>query len=348
MIDKLQISTSDFAITDEAIFRIWPASYKSNEEPSEGGILYECNGRYVYGAKAAMNNDKFNITIQPGFGMEVRFNPAVVVHQDNFHQVNESEFRQSLDTVSGLLNSNGIHLDMDSASITRLDIAQDRDMQEPIPAYHQVFRFLHAKRAKAHQHSTTYYFSNGNQQLEFYDKAEEMESRKMDISALAGRNIMRCEYKLRTKDAIKRAATLKKDAMNIQNIAALKKVSFGDLLEFCRRRIADFAFTVAPDSDLSAYSLKTEIEILSGFKNRYKRNALARYHEARMNLQLFGGIENYEYCLLAAGFDRTYIYRHIAKVMQSINSMEGIEGNGKKTIGALYQELYQAFVKAAA
>ena len=345
MIDKLQITTSDFAITDEAIFRIWPASYESNQEPSEGGVLYECNGRYMYGAKAAMNKERFNVTIKPGFGMEVHFNPAVIMHQDNFYQVSESEFKQSLDVVSGLLINNGIHLDMDKTSITRFDIAQDRDMQEPIQAYNQVFRFLHAKRAKPHEYSTAYCFGNGNQQLVFYGKKEEMEFRKVDTSKLAGRNIMRCEYKLLSKDSVARASQY---GMDIKNIEDLKKVSFGDLSQFCRQRISDFAFTVEPNPNLAAYSLKTEIEIISEFRKRYKRNQLARYHESILNLQRYGGIDNYRYILLAAGFDRTYVYKHIMNVLQSMSNIEGTEGDGKKTIGELYREVYEAFVKTAA
>jgi len=342
MIDKLEVSTSDFAITEEAIFRIWPASYESNEEDElHGGVLYQQNGRYLYGAKAGMNRDTFNITIKPGFGMQVIFNPAVVIHKNNFLQVNEDEFHKSIDIIEAELVNNGVHLDLDSANITRLDIAQDRDMQEPIPVYFQLFRMLKAKRAKPKECSDGYYLQNGNRTLLFYDKVQEMLFSKKDVSAIQGRNILRGEYRLLRKDAVRRAG--------FTDIASIRRTSFNDLANYYKASVSDFAFTVIPSPDEFAYSLKTEIEILSEFKSRYARNALARYHEARTNLDRFGSIENYRTSLLAAGFDRAYIFRHIKEVIKCIALINEVEGeNGKKNIGTLYQEMYEAFIKAAA
>jgi len=347
MIDKLQVSTANFGIGNDAVLTVVPVSYDTDKQPKAeapaGGVLFERAGIYHYGAKAFKNTDTFNLTINPNFGLEIHWNPAVVIHRNNFLPVTEKEFRSSIDIIQNQLTDAGIYLDIDAAAITRLDTAQDREMQEPIPAYFQLFRLLQAKRAKPKEMDNGYYFSNGNRQILFYDKLEEMRSRKVMLApSLNSKNIMRCEYRLRRKDAVRRYAGL-------NNIADIRKVSFQELERFHRDSIAEFAFTSIPAPDALAFSLKTEIEILAEFKNRFKRNALSLYHEARTNLDRFGSIENYKKSLAAAGFEHSYIYRHSKKILECISVIEEVEGrNGKKNIGSLYQEIYNAFIKAAA
>lgn len=347
MIDKLQVSTANFGIGNDAVLTVVPVSYDTDKQPKAeapaGGVLFERAGIYHYGAKAFKNTDTFNLTINPNFGLEIHWNPAVVIHRNNFLPVTEKEFRSSIDIIQNQLTDAGIYLDMDAAAIVRLDTAQDREMEEPIPAYYQLFRLLQAKRASNKEMDNGYYFSNGNRQILFYDKLEEMRSRKVMLApSWNSKNIMRCEYRLRRKDAVRRYAGL-------NSIADIRKVSFQELERFHRDSIAEFAFTSIPAPDALAFSLKTEIEILAEFKNRFKRNALSLYHEARTNLERFGSIENYKKSLAAAGFEHSYIYRHSKKILECISVIEEVEGrNGKKNIGSLYQEIYNAFIKAAA
>ena len=347
MIDKVIVSTADFGIGDDAVLTVVPASYETDNQPKAdapaGGVLFERAGIYHYGARAYKNTDNFQLTINTNFGLELQFNPAVVIHRNNFYPVTESEFRSSLDTIQNNLTDAGIYLDMDTAAITRLDTAQDREMQEPISVYHQLFRLLQAKRAKPREYENGYYFSNGNRQIVFYGKLEEMRRRNVMLSpSLDGKNIMRCEYKMITKDAVRRFAGL-------NSIADIRKVPFQELERFHRDSISEFAFTSIPAPDTLAFSLKTEIEILAEFKSRFKRNALSLYHEARTNLERFGSIDNYKKSLAAAGFERSYISRHTKKIVQCISVIEEVEGsNGKKNIGSLYKEIYEAFIKAAA
>lgn len=352
MIDKIQVSSSEFGIGDDAVLTVVPASYDTDNQPKAeapaGGVLFERAGIYHYGSRAFKNTDTFNLTINPNFGLEVHFNPAVVIHRNNFYPVTESEFHKSINIVQGQLDEAGIHLDMNSAAIVRLDTAQDRELEEPIEAYFQLFRLLQAKRAKPNEQENGYYFSNGNRQIVFYDKLEEMRRRKVMLSpSLNGKNIIRCEYRLRRKDAVRRLAEL--NGISLNTIADIRKMPFQELERLHRKAISEFAFTSIPAPDSMAFSLKTEIEILAEFRSRFKRNSLSLYHEARTNLERFGSIDNYKKSLAAAGFDRSYIFRHGEKILQCISIIEKVEAqNGKKNIGSLYKEIYDAFIKAAA
>lgn len=344
MIDKLQISTSDFSVEDDSQLRIHPASFLVSEEQaySGGGVLYQVGNRFRYGAKASMHSDKFDLTIKPGFGMELHFNPAVVIHQNNFIKVTEEEFRQSLDVVSDAVLDSGVLFDLSSSNITRLDIASDREMNESFSNYAQLFRMLKAKRAKPKELENGYYFANGNRTLVFYDKVAQAFIKYGNNPDNPLGYWMRGEYRLCTKDAVKRFA-------GFDNIASIRNVSFGDLGKFYQNSIQDFVFGSIPKPETQAFSLSMETEILKSFREEFGRGALNRYHETRINLARFGSIENYRAVLLDAGFGKSYVSKVERAVRQSLSIIDLIEAqNGKPSIGRLYEEIYNKFIKQAA
>lgn len=341
MIDKVQIAVSDFKIAQDDNIRIFPASHLAKETDVTGGVLYQCGSRFIYGSKAVLNDKLWNLTIKPGFGMEVHFNPAVVVNGNNFYRVNEKEFRKSLDVVSDSLIDQGVYFDFENANITRLDVANDKEMNEPFPVYVPLFRFMNAKRARPIEYENGYYFTNGNRTLVFYDKNAEMVRNKKPVSG--GGNVMRCEYRLCSKDAVNRFAAFG------NSITSMRKVAFADLAEFHRNSIANFAFADIPEPETSAYSYNTEKEIILFFKAKYKRNGLAMYHKARAVLERFGSIGNYRDVLLDCGYHRSYVFKHIKAVKQAVSFVEQVESrHGKPSIGSLYAEIHERFIREAA
>lgn len=343
MIDKLWISTNDFQVDNDSGFRIFRPSYMAGDtEPAEGGVLYNVGKKFVYGSKAVMNTKKFNLTINPNFGMEVFWNPANIMHNgNNFHKVSESEFQESLNIVSDSLIDAGIYFDFESANIAKLHLANDKEMKEPFPVYVPLFRLLHAKRAKPIEYYNGHYFTNGNRTLVFYGKYEEMQRKgKQDDSC--SKTVMRCEYRLNTKDSVRRFA-------GFDSIAEIRKASFPALAELQRNSITDFAFSDIPEPGFLSYSHKTEVEILKEFKKAFKRNALARYNETRFLLERYGSAENYKSVLLESGFNRTYVFKHMKAIRKAIPFIDRIESaNGKTTIGTLYKEIYERFIHEAA
>ena len=342
MIDKVQISTQDYRFSEKANPLIIPSGYYAQQPDDVAESIFTIGGKSFYGKKAVWNSEILNITINPNLGLEMHFNPAVVIHGNNYYPVNESEFHQSLDIVSRTAQEAGFHLDFESANITRLDIAQDRQMHEPFPVYHQLFRLLKAKRANPKEYHTGYYYANGNRQLVFYGKLEQMEKEGKPIPAGVS-NVMRCEYKLLKKPAVKTFA-------QVTDIASIRKVPFSEFGRIYRQDVAGFAFTNIPEPSGFAYSHMAETEILRRFRQEFKRNALARYTEARCNvLQRFGNIESYQNSLLEAGFHRAYVFRHIRNLLKSLSIIEQVEGEkGKSSIGRLYAEIYEKFIKEAA
>lgn len=342
MIDKIQVSTKDYRFSEKANPLIIPSGYYAQQPDDVAESIFSIGGKSFYGRKAIWNTDIINLTINPMIGMEIRFNPAVVIHGNNFYQVNESEFHQSLDIVSKSVKEAGFYLDFESANITRLDIAQDRQMQEPIPVYHQLFRLLRAKRANPKEYRTGYYFGNGYRQAVFYGKLEEMENAGKPIPAGVS-NVMRCEYKLLKKPSVQSAG--------FTDIASIRRASFSEIGRMHRQDVADFAFTDIPEPSGFAYSHIQETEILRRFRQEFKRNALARYTEARCNvLQRFGNIEAYQASLLQAGYHRSYVFRHIRHILKSLSIIEQVESEtgGVPSIGRLYAEIYEKFIKEAA
>jgi len=342
MIDKIRISTKDYRFSEKANPQIIPFAYYAQEPDAIEGYIFDIGGKSFYGKKAIWNNDIVNITINPNLGFEAHFNPAVVMHQNNYYPIKEGEFQESLDIISKTIKDAGFYLDFESANISRLDIAQDRQMKEPFAVYNQLFRLLKAKRANPAEYSTGFYLRNGSREIVFYDKLEQMKDAGKEIPSGAS-NVMRCEYKLKNKDSVCRFA-------GIKDIASMRKITFSELSQFYRNSISEFAFSDIPDSKGFAYSHLTETEIMKEFKSAFARNALARYTEARCNvLQRFGSIEAYEKSLLDAGFHRSYVSRHIKKVLQSLAIIEKVESElGIQSIGRLYAEVREKFVAQAA
>lgn len=343
MIDKLWISTNDFQVENDSGFRIFRPSYMAGDtEPAEGGVLYSTGTRFVYGSKAVMNTKKFNLTINPNFGLEVHWNPAVIMHNgNNYHKVSESEFRESLNIVSDALIDEGVFFDFESCSIAKLHLANDKEMNEPFPVYVPLFRMLDAKRAKPIEYYNGYYFTNGNRTLVFYGKHEEMQ-RKGKQADSCSETVMRCEYRLNTRDSVRRFS-------GFNNIAEIRNASFSTLAELQRNSITDFAFGDISEPSFLSYSHSTEVEILREFRKVFKRNALARYNETRFLLERYGSAENYKSVLLDAGFNRTYVFKHMKAIRKAISFIDRIESaNGKTTIGSLYNEVYDRFIREAA
>ena len=341
MIDKIQVSTKDYRFSEKANPLIIPSGYYAQQPDDVAESIFSIGGKSFYGRKAIWNTDIINLTINPAIGMEIHFNPAVVIHGNNYYPVNESEFHQSLNIVSKSIKEAGYYLDFESANITRLDIAQDRQMQEPFPVYHQLFRLLKAKRANPKEYRTGYYYANGSRQVVFYGKLEQMEMEGKPIPADVS-NVMRCEYKLLKKPSVQSAG--------FTDIASIRKVPFSEFGRIYRQDVASFAFTDIPEPSGFAYSHIAETEILRRFRQEFKRNALARYTEARCNvLQRFGSIEAYQESLLQAGYHRSYVFRHIRHILKSLSIIEQVEGEkGKPSIGRLYAEIYEKFIKEAA
>ena len=339
MIDKLQISTFLFQIENDSDFTIYPAPRKPTETDG-GGVLYQCGERFVYGQKAIMNTENVNLTIKPGFGMEIHWNPAIVMNRNNFLPVSESEFRKSLDVVNNTILDAGILFDLESVNITRLDIAQDREMQEPFPVYTQLFRLLQAKRANPREYQNGYYFSNGNRQVLFYDKIAQMNSKNPD-EHLEG-NVMRCEYRLLKKDAVRRFA-------GFENISQIRSASFSDLNSFYQNNLNDFLFFGhKPNMENICYSHNENKDILARFIAEYPRNGLLHFLAAKSNfLEEIGSTANFKNLLESCGCLPSMRCKQTKALLKDMAIMAEFERSDKKTIGALYNEIYDKFIEAA-
>lgn len=108
---------------------------------------------------------------------------------DNFQTMGRGDIKQGLERLSDTL-----HLSMSKAEITRLDIAKNFIVKQPVEIY---LNHLGALQHKGrYQQKSSLYYSGGNTQITFYDKIKEQRRAGENIPGLyKGRNVLRFEVR---------------------------------------------------------------------------------------------------------------------------------------------------------
>jgi len=108
---------------------------------------------------------------------------------DNFQTMGRGDAKRAIEKLSDAL-----HLPMDKANVTRLDIAQNFIVKHPIDIYYNHLGILmYAQRL---QQPDGLYYSQTGRQLVFYDKIKEQKNKREPVPELyTGRNVLRYEQR---------------------------------------------------------------------------------------------------------------------------------------------------------
>ena len=108
---------------------------------------------------------------------------------DNFQTMGRGDVKRAIENLSDTL-----HLPMDKANVTRLDIAQNFIVKHPTDVYFNHLGILmHAQRL---QQPDGLYYSQTGRRLVFYDKIKEQKNKREPVPELyAGRNVLRYEQR---------------------------------------------------------------------------------------------------------------------------------------------------------
>lgn len=133
--------------------------------------------------KLFKNTPHYQATIQKfGYGhqegvdtiLNVQMNPSKILHPYNLI----TDRYAIADMMKGLQNDfekDKIEVDFEKARVTRIDIANNMKLDEPLINYQRVFDTFSGKRAMRKTHDTTRYWDNGQSQFIIYDKNKELE-----------------------------------------------------------------------------------------------------------------------------------------------------------------------------
>ncbi len=334
MIDTIHLQITDFSVSDGAPLEIQPGFVhgETGEHMGEFPLWVGDDGEWVRARSARLNTEQFSVDIKAlGSGASCFVNiPSVAQCCDGglgLVAVGRCQAISFFDDLGRQLSDMGIHVDLGSAGITRLDTFRDVETEFPFAAYRPVLEHLQPNRTKCKSdYGSTFYWGNKQQQITVYDKKAQLQARGANVGGLPD-HLMRFELRFTKK---------KKIRAQLGGIDTLGDLldQFDILPEVFNRTMGEQLFRHPVPDRPCASSLVDELEFYrqTGGRNWQQRyladQGLLRRHEQ-------GGLRAFEEALVEVTGDRR-------KAKRTLERGFGAQLNaptGGPAIGELYAEL---------
>jgi len=244
MVDTLRLNLIDCEIKRSCPLSIQPGiiDYATGLIHNDNDLFIDNTGKIVRGSKAYLNDEKFNLTIQPTITSELndfnhsklkikrfkRINETIqpdlydwnneddevkgiflstslprLLSETNLKTLSFDEQQTALKTLEIKLREYGIKTNINNAALSRVDTFTNISTEFPFYSYSNLFDLMECSRMKSVGYGNeSFLWKNGNQELMIYDKVKEMRDKKPDIKIRSGKNIMRFENRLLKKRKI--------------------------------------------------------------------------------------------------------------------------------------------------
>jgi hypothetical protein len=244
MIDTLRLNLIDCEIKKSCPLSIQQGTidYSTGKIHNESDLFIDNYGKIVRGSKAYLNDEKFNLTIQPTVETELNdFNKSKLkikrfkridetiqpdifdwesddkdvkgiflstslprlLSETNLKTLSFDEQKSALKILETKLRYYGIKTNIFDANLSRVDTFTNLKTEFPFYSYSNLFSLMECSRMKSVGYADeSFLFKNGNQQLAIYDKVLEMKFKNPKLNFLNRKNIMRIENRLLKRRAI--------------------------------------------------------------------------------------------------------------------------------------------------
>jgi len=181
---------------DNVNFRLRNTDVSGIDFLSETPCFFDVSGEHCYDGETVITGklDNFDITINRG-GVNIKNGSLCKYYLgDNFKTMGRAETKRAIEKLSDTL-----HLPIGEATVTRLDIAQNFIVRQPVQVYYNHFgEMKHGGRSPVTRDGEIegiyYYQSRGL--LCFYDKVKEQQAKRQPIPELyQNRNVLRYEQR---------------------------------------------------------------------------------------------------------------------------------------------------------
>ena len=236
-----------------------------------------------------INGSLDNLRVAVGeAGISIKGSPNKYVHGYNFAKLTRQEFQLGIEKISDTFS-----IDIKKANATKLDIAHNFCMNEPVKQYYQ---FLGSNQYYLRQDcDNSLYYTNKQRTLIFYDKIEEGKKNNEAIpQAWEGKNVLR--YELRLKGRILKqlnradlfAEDLYKDEVYIQIIdrwiLEYQSITKNKIMNPNKEKLTN---KEAKDYLLSAlvveYGQNKVLSIIDGWNDKFTTNKEAQRFKKSLN-----------------------------------------------------------------
>jgi hypothetical protein len=344
-IDKIQLHTKEYSI-DSADSNLFGFNTSTKQGESEIPILLvDKQGVYIQAKSIYRNTPLANYTINK-FGLQVQFNPSVQYHPYNLLTPESKRFSSIIEKVKQELDAAGIQCCLDSAQLTRFDVANQQDMYLTPTAYNQVFALLKGKRAtNQREYPGGYLFGNRSWQIIGYDKILALMEKKTAFDGSKERKLLRIEYRALTSKTINRT-------LPFRTITDLRKVDAAGLKQVYSQELQKKLFTRLQIGEQQVLDFNQQTDILRELLQTYGSMKTAVF--AHLNtisgvgvedgLTQFGGLLEYRKFLRDSGLlKKRYSYVITALIEQLIADRTRYSTKGKTSLSTLVDEVYTKF-----
>lgn len=331
--DKIILITKDYEIKDVFNLSLVPHTKQQGKEFASFSPLFECKGEEYNIQKAHHNGDFVNFDIS-GYGLKVAFNPSKISGELVYES---KDIIKATKTVEGYLKSVGVNTSLFSTSISRLDLAQDRTVNNTVNNYASEFRMLKGSRvSQKKQFPDGYTMGNRVRQVCFYDKG------KLKNNSKVNSNLMRGEVRLLTSEACKKT-------LETNLFSEFLRRDRGEMKEIYSNYMSKNVFNLNESNGgfLNSDFLE-ERERLKELNNKMSRGAVNTWlciGGVNEKLKILGGWDGIKDALF-------YAELHKGTVYKKLNEMKKIyeeEERNKQIRGekSQYLELVDKFMKVA-
>jgi hypothetical protein len=294
MIDTLRLNLVDCEIKRSCPLTVQQGNidYSTGLIYNENDLFIDNSGKIIKGSKAYLNDDKFNLTINPTIESEKNDFNQNKIKVKKFHRIDEKiqpdlfdweseeevkgiflttslprllnesnlktlsfdEQNTALKNLELKLKEYGIKTNIFNANLSRIDTFTNITTELPFYNYSNLFSLMDCSRMKSIGYGNeSFLWRNGNQELMIYDKKKELQDKKPNLKFRTHTNVMRLENRLLKKRKILSSIKFKTVKELYDN--------YSDLKNFHKKELEKKIFKYDIDEIGFLTSNKTESEL---------------------------------------------------------------------------------------
>jgi len=338
-VDKVKLHTTDFTFRDvtRAGVQLIPGQVDltTGQAGSDVPLFRDQTGRTVNGSRVVRNTDLYNLTVN-GYGLTLQFNPSKPYHP--FNLVHEDHtFDHRVMNVVDDLEANGIIADWYGAKVTRLDVARNVTLNQPVRSYSQVWNWLQLKRAKnVRQYPDGYGSGNNSWGVILYDKGKETAmhgTREYNGEDLTRCNLLRCELQLKRGRAVQ-------TNIGCKTLDDVRRLGMTDLTDLYKKHIETKVLRSVQNLTQYTFDFNDHLQLLQILKDESERSAIARYFQI-ISVPTFlehHDVDRVTWLMTEAGFSRVTINKWVKTLRENL-AMYAHWHNKHSTVGTMLREL---------
>ena len=351
--DTIILNTNDFKVKPGANILVNRYETQSEGQMNNANLLAQrTDGELLMGSSAIvqseLNDMGSKVYINKWGYLTIQFSGSRIKARGlhNLLTLNTSEFTEVCDCVGKTLNAAGVLFNINECGVNRIDVATDRAMKEDFKLYLPIFMSLRFKRKNDSDLGTTYYSGNKQHDLIWYDKIKCCNKKGMQIlSEYIDRNIVRCEYRLKSKNKVTEVTGFKKLSDIIKDYNYLASIYNSHL-----KSIFNYNECLNEEGNLININstVETELHLLEVLKMSGKKSPVNIYNEMKGHdeiIQTFGSYATF----INSCIDRGIVSKQNGgKQMKKHLELLQFAGQCRNGSNAnLMNELIEKFIKAA-